>query len=60
VSIKGGLYDLDFLLSHCLAPSIDGADGKKHADCLSASGGFEPTDGGGVSACSGSSDEAQD
>jgi len=38
----------------CHAPSIDGADGKKHADCLS------PLQGGRVSAGSGRFGDAQD
>jgi len=53
-------YALGLFISLCSAPSIDGADGKKRADCLPASGGSEPADGGGVSAWSVRREDAQD
>jgi len=52
------LYNLDlqseFGFTHCHAPSIDGTDRRKRADCLT------PPQGGGVSARSGRVGDAQD
>ena len=48
------VFEFMVYIALCPALSIDGADGKKRADCLS------PPTGGGVSACSGRNDDAQD